>query len=273
MVRQWQAWMLWCRIRPFHGTAFNQMASSIASSHDALKERAALLEQSNGELEAANRELEAFSYSVSHDLRAPLRSIDGFSRAVLEDYAALLDDEGKDYLRILRESAQKMGHLIDDMLKLSRVTRGEMSRETVDLSTIARTITGELSGATPGRQAQFVIQDGLTAVGDPRLLESALQNLIDNAWKFTRNREITRVEFGRRDQNGASCFFVRDNGVGMDMTYATKLFQPFQRLHAMADFEGTGIGLATVKRILSRHGGKVWAESEVGTGTTFYFTV
>ena len=253
--------------------AFNQMASSLADSQGALEERARQLELSNQQMVAANRELEAFSYSVSHDLRAPLRSVDGFSKAILEDYADRLDEQGRGYLRVLRESAQKMGHLIDDMLTLSRVTRGEMNRQEVDLSQIARSISAELGAGSPERKADFFIQDGLVTVGDRRLLESVLRNLLENAWKFTRRRETTQVEFGSTKENGGSCFFVRDNGVGMDMTYAEKLFQPFQRMHREADFEGTGVGLATVKRILARHGGRVWAESEVGRGATFYFVV
>ena len=226
------------------------------------------------ELNAANKELEAFSYSVSHDLRAPLRSIDGFSQAVLEDYAGRLDDQGRDYLSRVRAATQHMGHLIDDLIKLARVARAEMKRETVDLSALAGEVLAELQKRDPDRRVECRIEPGLTAKGDARLLRVALVNLLGNAWKFTGRQPQSRIEFGAlRDTDGAPAFFVRDNGAGFDMTYADKLFGAFQRLHTSHEFPGTGVGLATVQRIVHRHGGRVWAEGAVGKGATFYFTL
>jgi PAS domain S-box-containing protein len=238
-------------------------------------ERIRLLESERlrtGELEALNRDLEAFAYSVSHDLRTPLRSIDGFSLALLEDYADKLDANGKDYLERVRASTQRMGWLIDDILKLSRVTRAEVRRESVDLSTIARDILQRLSETNPERRVTGKVQEGLLANGDGRLLAVLLENLLGNAWKFTGRSAEARIEFGLLQREGGKVYFVRDNGEGFDMKYAGKLFQPFQRLHA-ADFPGTGIGLATAKKIIERHGGKVWIEGEVGQGTTVLFTL
>jgi len=223
--------------------------------------------------EAANRELESFSYSVAHDLRAPLRSIDGFSQALLEDCADKLDEDGRKYLRFVRESAQLMAQLIDDMLTLSRVTRSELAREKVDLSALARTTHARLERSEPGRGVEVAIEGGLEGDGDPRLLAVVFDNLLGNAWKFTSKRTGARVEVGTTTQNGLPAYFVRDNGAGFDMTYATKLFGVFQRLHAAHEFEGTGVGLATVQRIVHRHGGRVWAEGKVGDGATFYFTL
>jgi len=226
------------------------------------------------ELQAVNRELEAFSYSVSHDLRAPLRAIDGFSQAVLEDYADRLDDQGKDYLNRVRAATQRMGHLIDDMLTLSRVTRVEMQRGTVDLSALAADVFAELQKSEPERKVDWRIEPGLIAQGDAQLLRVALVNLLGNAWKFTGKTANAKIEFGAmRDADGATDFFVRDNGAGFDMTYAGKLFGAFQRLHLTSEFPGTGIGLATVQRIIHRHGGRVWAEGAVGKGATFYFSL
>ena len=225
------------------------------------------------ELEALNRDLEAFAYSVSHDLRTPLRSIDGFSLALLEDYADRLDANGRDYLERVRAATHRMGFLIDDILKLSRVTRAEMKRESVDLSGIARDILRRLAEAYPERSVTVKIQQGILANGDGRLLTVMLENLLGNAWKFTRKSEHARVEFGLLQADGGRVYFVRDNGEGFDMAYAGKLFQPFQRLHDAADFPGTGIGLATVKKIIERHGGRVWIEGEVGRGTNVFFTL
>ncbi|HET8580628.1 MAG TPA: PAS domain S-box protein, partial [Nitrospiraceae bacterium] len=225
------------------------------------------------QLEASNKELESFSYSVSHDLRAPLRSIDGFSLALLEDCADKLSAQGKDYLRRVRDATQRMARLIDDLLNLARVTREGMRRERVNLSMLARSIAADLKKTQPDRQVAFVIADGLVANGDAHLLRVALQNLLGNAWKFTSKRPKTRIEFGVIRQNGTPAYFVRDDGAGFDMVYAGKLFGPFQRLHSAKEFEGTGIGLATVKRVIRRHGGRVWAESAVGQGATFYFTL
>ncbi|HXG14674.1 MAG TPA: PAS domain S-box protein [Calidithermus sp.] len=225
------------------------------------------------ELEAANRELEAFSYSVSHDLRAPLRAIDGFSQALLEDCEPVLDERGRDHLRRIRAATRRMGELIDDLLALARVTRQEMRRERVDLSAVARSVVAQLRRAEPTRRVEVVIAEGLAAEGDPHLLRLVLENLLGNAWKFTAREPEARIEFGALDEGGRPAFFVRDNGVGFDMAYAHKLFGPFQRLHPTSEFPGTGIGLATVQRVVARHGGRVWAVGEEGKGATFFFTL
>jgi PAS domain S-box-containing protein len=226
-----------------------------------------------GELEAANRELESFSYSVSHDLRAPLRSIDGFGQALLEDYAGVLDETGRGYLQRVRSASQRMAQLIDDLLELSRVTRSEMRRDTVDLSAMAREIAAGLGSTHPERRVEWAIDQGVTARGDPRLLRQALENLLGNAWKYTGKQPDARIEFGVVESGAETVYFVRDNGAGFEMAYAEKLFTPFQRLHSAHEFEGTGIGLATVQRVLRRHGGRVWAKAEVGGGATFYFSL
>ena len=225
------------------------------------------------QLEAANKELEAFSYSVSHDLRAPLRSIDGFSQAIVKDYNEKLDEQGKDFLRRVRAGSQRMAALIDDLLKLSRITRAEMHRERVDLSMMAREIAGELQKTQPVCRVEFVIVDGLSCSGDLRLLHVAIENLIGNAWKYTGKNPAAKIEFGEMPWKNSAAFFIRDNGVGFDMAYAGKLFGAFQRLHSSAEFEGTGIGLATVQRIINRHGGRVWAEGTINEGATFYFSI
>jgi len=225
------------------------------------------------QLEIVNKELEAFSYSVSHDLRAPLRSIDGFSQALVEDYPDKLDEQGKDYLQRIRSNTQRMGELIDDLLKLSRVTRSEMKLETVNLSALAQSIAAEAQKTQPERRVEFVITPGLNASGDANLLRLVLENLLGNAWKFTGKHSLARIEFGSTQVDGKQVFFVRDNGAGFDMTYADKLFVPFQRLHSASEFTGIGIGLATVQRIVHRHGGRVWAEGEMEKGATFYFTL
>jgi PAS domain S-box-containing protein len=223
--------------------------------------------------EAANKELEAFSYSVSHDLRAPLRSIDGFSLALLEDYADTLDGAGRGYLARIRAAAQRMAVLIDDLLNLSRVTRSEMRREPLDLGAIAEEILTELKKMQPEREVETAVMPGLVAEGDTRLLRLVLENLLGNAWKFTGKQPRARIEFGMRQQNGRPEYFVRDNGAGFDMAYADKLFGAFQRLHAATEFPGTGVGLATVQRIIHRHGGRVRAEGIEGRGATFCFTL
>jgi light-regulated signal transduction histidine kinase (bacteriophytochrome) len=210
---------------------------------------------------------------VSHDLRAPLRGIDGFSQALLEDYEEKLDARGKDYLQRVRVASQRMAQLIDDMLGLSRASRGEMKHEPVDLTALSRSIAAQLRDADTGRHVEFVISEGLCASGDPRLLQIVLENLIGNAWKFTGKQASPRIEVGVNGNNSRSVYFVRDNGAGFDMTYAEKLFGAFQRLHSAAEFKGTGIGLATVQRIIRRHGGEVWAEGKVGQGAVFYFTL
>ena len=235
------------------------------------------LEDANRELEGANRELEAFSYSVSHDLRAPLRTIDGFSQILQEDYEDVLDDEGLDYLGRVRAASGHMATLIDDLLDLSRVSRRPLRRESVDLSRLAMEIMEDLRAAQPDRNVEFVADEDIKAFGDVSLLKVALENLLGNAWKFTEREPEARIEFGadRRPRPGflAPVYFVRDNGAGFDQAYSDKLFGAFQRLHGQDEFEGTGIGLATVARIIHRHGGRVWAEGEVGGGATFYFTL
>ena len=225
------------------------------------------------QLEAANKELEAFAYSVSHDLRAPLRGIDGWSMALLEDYHDQLDENGRKYLQSVRSETQRMGQLIDDMLQLSRVTRTEMQSSPVDLSALAQTVISRLKLSYPNRQVEVDLQPGLTCRGDVTLLGIVLTNLFDNAWKFTANRPEARVEFGQTEVDGQPAFFVRDNGVGFNMAYAQKLFGAFQRLHKTSEFPGTGVGLATVQRIIRRHGGQVWVEAQVDHGATFYFTL
>jgi len=225
------------------------------------------------DLSAANEELEAFAYSVSHDLRAPLRGIDGFSQAVLEEYSESLDETGRDYLVRLRSASQRMGHLIDDMLSLSRVSRFELTREQMDLSAIATSLSIELQEREPDRDVEFVIHDGVTALGDFRFLSIVLENLLANAFKFTSKSATARIEFGRELIDGENVYFVRDDGVGFDMTYAEQLFVPFQRLHTATEFPGSGIGLATIRRIIARHGGRVWAHGEIDRGATMYFTL
>jgi PAS domain S-box-containing protein len=225
------------------------------------------------ELEASNRELEAFAYSVSHDLRAPLRGIDGWSLALLEDYSSSLDDDGQKYLNRVRAETQRMGNLIDDLLQLSRVSRGEIKLDQVDITALANRIADRLRDAQPERSIEFAIEPGLVAFGDARLLEIALTNLLSNAVKFTGAQNPALIEFGRVDKEGEMAFYVRDNGAGFDMAYAGNLFGAFQRLHKVTEFPGTGIGLATVQRIVRRHGGRVWADARVNRGATFCFTL
>jgi light-regulated signal transduction histidine kinase (bacteriophytochrome) len=232
------------------------------------------LRQAIIELKVVNKELEAFSYSVSHDLRAPLRSIDGFSQALLEDCTDQLDLSGQDYLRRIRSATQRMGLLIDDLLTLSRVTRSLINMESVNLSQITSRICNDLQQGQLGRRVEFVIHPGLLARGDSHLLFVLLDNLLNNAWKFTSQKPQSRIEFGMIAQDSnIPIYFVRDDGVGFDMAYVDKLFGPFQRLHGMHDFPGNGIGLATVQRIAHRHGGRVWAEGALEQGATFYFTL
>jgi PAS domain S-box-containing protein len=308
-------------------------------SEEEIKNLNKVLQTKVSQLEAANAELDAFSYSVSHDLRAPLRSIDGFSLALLDDYADKLDAEGKDYLERVRAATQRMGHLIDDLLKLSRVTRAVMQHKQVNLSLIARKIADRLRTSHPERQVEFVAAQGLLVLGDEQLLEIAIGNLLENAWKFTGKREKAVIEFGafecgtrelgtpslrsplngegegveefrssigreamvlgregpaivpsplegegkgggeseirtpKSDMEWKKVYYVRDNGTGFDMEHADRLFQPFQRIHQKEEFPGTGIGLATVKRIINRHGGRIWIKGESGKGTTVYFTL
>jgi signal transduction histidine kinase len=224
-------------------------------------------------LEGANRELEAFSYSAAHDLRAPLRAVSGFSEILLEDYGHKLDDDGRQHLRDIQDSARTMARLIDDLLSLARVSRAQLHRQRVDLSEIARAVAARLRDSQPERKVEFAIAEGLGDEGDAGLLSIAIENLIGNAWKYSSKRAQARIEMGMAPPNGHATYFIRDNGAGFDMAYYSKLFGVFQRLHSGQEFEGTGIGLATVQRIIRRHGGRIWAEAEVDHGATFFFTL
>jgi light-regulated signal transduction histidine kinase (bacteriophytochrome) len=237
------------------------------------KEAEIELQRAKQQLEAANKELEAFSYSVSHDLRAPLRSIDGYSKALLEDYGDLLHPEGRQYLERVRHSTHGMAELIDDLLKLSQVSRAQINITTVDLTSLAERILSELQQVDRERNVTCRVAPHLTARGDPRLLEGVLTNLLSNAWKYTAKQPHAEIEFGSKQEKEQTIFFVRDNGAGFDMAYAGKLFGAFQRLHTTREFPGTGIGLATVQRIIHRHGGHVWAEAAVDEGASFFFTL
>lgn len=224
------------------------------------------------QLETANRELESFSYSVSHDLRSPLRGINGWSQALMEDCRDQLDQNGQAYLDRIRIETQKMGTIIDGLLELSRVSRREVTFEIVDMSSAAQTLAARLHEEEPERKVEFVIEPGLIARGDPRLLEVMLSNLFANAWKFTGKHKSALIEFGRTLIDGMPVWFVRDDGAGFDPAYARRLFGPFQRMHRASDFPGNGIGLATVQRIINRHGGRIWAEGQKEKGACFYFT-
>jgi signal transduction histidine kinase len=249
---------------------FNVMAGQVQDAQLRLEARVG---ERTALLEAANSELEAFSYSVSHDLRAPLRSIDGFSQALQESAEARLDPEEKEHLHRVRRAAQRMGELIDDLLELARVGRADLNRQRADLSAIGGRVADELRRSAPQRQVQVDIQQGLVAQADRRLSQIVLENLFDNAWKFTARVERPTIQFGCLRSSNDVVYFVRDNGAGFDMAYAHKLFQPFQRLHRGAEFPGTGIGLATIRRVIERHGGRVWAEGGVDAGATVYFTL
>jgi len=231
------------------------------------------LERRVAELSAANQELDSFCYTVSHDLRAPLIRIEGFSRALLESHSGRLDEQGCLYLRRVQASSQRMCQLVEDLLSFSRVSRAEVHPDIVSLSEVVQGIAAELKNREPQRPAEFVIAGGLQTIGDSALLRIALANLLENAWKFTRNRSGARIEFGALDQVRGRVYFVSDNGAGFDPSLKCKLFNAFQRLHANSEFEGTGIGLATVDRIVTRHGGRIWAEGQPGHGATFYFTL
>ena len=261
-----------------------QMEAELEASEGRLREGEAKLRLLNAELErrvaertaelqAANKELEAFDYSISHDLRAPLRHIQGFGGMLLSQHVAKLDEAGIDCARRVVDAGKRMDQLVTDLLQLSTATRGELQRGKVDVSEIARAVLGTLQQSHPDRQVSCVVQSDLTARADPGLLRVVLDNLLGNAWKFTRNRDAPRIELGATGTGAQQAFFVRDNGAGFDMAYADKLFAPFQRLHSHKEFEGTGIGLATVQRIIRRHGGKVWAQAAPEKGATFYFTL
>lgn len=260
-------------------TIATQIAISLENArlYEQLKRHAAELEQRvaerTQELRESNAELEAFAWSVSHDLRAPLRAMEGFSQALLEDFLPQLGEVGQGYLRRVIRASERMAELIDDLLRLSRITRQTIQRETVSLSQVALEVAADLQRQQPERAVEFRLAGDLVVRGDVRLLRVALENLLGNAWKFTATRSAALIEFGQEDRAGEICFFVRDNGVGFDMAFSDKLFAPFQRLHSAQEFPGTGIGLATVQRIINRHGGRLWAEGSVGTGATFYFTL
>jgi signal transduction histidine kinase len=255
--------------------AFNDMLVQIQrrehelqQAHDQLERR--VVERTQ-ELVAANRELEAFSYSVSHDLRGPVDALNGYTYVLLKEYGGQLDGKANDLMERIRNSGKRMMQLIDDLLNLSRVTSSTMQREPVSLSAIAQLIAQELSQSQPQRNVEFVIADVGMVEGDPRLLRVMIENLLQNSWKYTSHHPTARIEFGVRHESGGAVYFVRDDGAGFDQRSSDRLFQPFQRLHSTAEFPGSGVGLATVQRIVRRHGGDVWAEGEVGKGATFYF--
>ena len=234
----------------------------------------ARVERRTTDLAQANKDLEAFGYSVSHDLRAPLRALSGYAEALLEEYSDGLGETGRGYAERIQAASERMATLIDDLLQLARVSRSQMNLRPVDLSAEVAAVAGELQAAEPGRRIRITIQDGVQVTADRGLIRTVLQNLVENAWKFTARREDATIEFGSMAADDAEiCCFVRDNGAGFDPAHAAKLFQPFQRLHADADFAGTGIGLASVQRIIERHGGRIWAQGAVDAGATFYFTL
>lgn len=245
----------------------------LATSHVLLAREMGRREAADRALHDANRELEAFSYSVSHDLRTPLRGIDGFSQALVEDAGPALPPEARRHIERIRSATQRMGHLIDDLLALSKVSRADMKPERIDLSDLAAQIVADVRRQSPSREVTVTIAPDLSATGDPWLLRVALENLLDNAWKFTGHRDRATIDVGRVHDGATPAFYVRDNGAGFDPAYAGKLFGPFQRLHAASEFPGTGVGLATVQRIVRRHGGRVWAEAKPEQGACFYFTL
>ncbi|GGF68390.1 hypothetical protein GCM10011332_23200 [Terasakiella brassicae] len=242
----------------------------IALLNQRLEER---VRQRTSELEAANKEMEAFTYSVSHDLRAPLRTISGFSDILQDEYGNQLDDQAHHYLERVRQGTARMDQLINDLLKLSRSTRGELHRNDVNLSKLAQEIFEDLLHAAPQRNVELHIEPNIHAQGDKRFLRLALENLIANAWKYTSHKDLSQISFGKLKQDGNTVYFISDNGAGFDMAYAEKLFSPFHRLHTSKEFEGTGVGLATVQRIIHRHGGDIWAQATVNEGATFFFTL
>ncbi|HTL53567.1 MAG TPA: response regulator, partial [Planctomycetota bacterium] len=244
-------------------------AAEARAARQLAETRAVLLRQ----LEEKNREMESFSYAVSHDLRAPLRAVSGYSDLLLSDFADSLEPKPRAYLQKIHGAAANMGRLIDDLLALSQITRRAFQRGPVDLSALARTIADTLIQTDPQRKVEFVIAPGITADADVTLIRFALENLLNNAWKYTSKHPTARIEFGRVAQEGQPVYFVRDDGAGFDMAYVNKLFQAFHRLHTVQEFEGTGIGLATVHRVISRHGGRVWTEAAIEKGATFFFTL
>ena len=252
--------------------AMKPLADSINTLLEQMQNRDLMLRRRTTELEQLNRELEAFSFSVSHDLRAPIGSIDGFSQALGDFYGEKLDDEGREYIRWIRDATQQMQALVESLLQMSRLNQHDLVKSEVDLSSVAQKIAAGLQQRDTTRVVSFHIADGLRTQGDERLLHAVLENMLSNAWKFTAKREEAHIEVGSFDTEETRVYYVRDNGAGFDRTQASRLFSAFQRLHSRSDFDGTGIGLATVKRVIERHGGTVWAEGEVGQGATFYFT-
>jgi len=254
----------------------SELQHAIQRSWEAEEEIKALnrhLERQVQQLAEVNHELEAFSYTVSHDLRGPLNRVAGFSKALLDFHSSQLDDEGRLYLQRIDTSARRMGDLVENLLNFSRLTRREMREETLDLSALLTGLAAELTAREPSRPVEFLIPEGIQARGDAALLRTALLNLLENAWKFTRKHETAHIEFGIKEDGAGRTYFLRDDGAGFDMADAGRLFSPFQRLHSEAEFEGTGIGLATVDRVIRRHGGRIWAEGEIDRGATFYFTL
>jgi two-component system, sensor histidine kinase and response regulator len=249
-----------------------QMVEILLSSYETALQRNERLKEAQDELRFANQELEAFSYSVSHDLRTPLSVIAGFAELLWLDYEALYDERGRKHLEMIRQSAAKMERLIDDLLKLSQVTRTELKQESFDLSAMVRAIAAEMEKMNPGRKVDFEIEEGMTITGDPTLLQIAFENLLGNAWKFTSKKEKARIEVGCKPQT-PPVYYVQDNGAGFDMREHDKLFASFQRLHSESEFPGTGIGLVIVGRIIARHGGRIWAEGRVNEGALFCITL
>jgi two-component system sensor kinase len=261
------------RIEVKTGDELERLADEFNRMAVVLSEKEAKLHHHTAQLEASNKELEAFSYSVSHDLRAPLRAIDGFSRVLLEDYIDKLDDEGKRYLNIIGSNTKKMGQLIDDLLLFSRLGRQEIRRSDINMEKLVKTVFEELKLAVPERKLQFTINALIPAQGDQAMIRQVFVNLLSNAVKFTRPKETAVIEVDGRSEGDENIYAIRDNGVGFDMKYVNKLFGVFQRLHSSEEFEGTGVGLAIVQRIIHRHGGRVWGEGKVGEGATFYFSL
>jgi light-regulated signal transduction histidine kinase (bacteriophytochrome) len=256
-----------CLTKPFSAEELRARVGNLVTLKRAQDE----LREAKAAAERANQELRAFGYSVSHDLRAPLRGMAGFSQALLEDYSDQLDGQGRDYLQRIQAAASRMNEIIDGLLHLSRVSLAEVGRECIDLSQLAQSVVEELGHREPERRVEAIVAGDLVTYGDVPLVRLVLQNLIGNAWKFTRRTEGARVEIGSAERDGRTAFFVRDNGIGFDMRYADKLFTPFQRLHRADEFPGSGIGLATAHRIIVRHGGRAWAEGVPGAGATFWF--
>ena len=259
------------RFHDVHGSELGLIG--VITDIDNRKKAEQALKQTNVQLAASNKELDAIAYSVSHDLQAPLRSMSGFARILLEDYADKLDAQCNDYLVRILNGSEKMSKRIDALLHLSRISRQDIERTQINLSRIASSIADDIHGTNANRQVEIMIAEGLIAYADPHLIRVALSNLFDNAWKFTSKTPDARISFGSLDKEGKTLYFIKDNGVGFDPTYADKIFWPFHRLHSDTEFEGTGIGLAIVDRVIRRHGGKIWAEGGIGEGAAFYFTL